>query len=92
MAFEESGRKLPHTLRLDERKTLALTGVEDVESFDEAQIVMRTTGGSLIIKGSGLQMDKLSLDTGEVSVSGLVTDLLYEEKAASESLWKRLFH
>ena len=94
MAYEESRKpaQRPHGLTLEERKKLIVSGVEDVESFDDKQIVMRTVCGDLIIKGSDLQIDRLSLDTGDVSVLGLVTDLIYEETAPSGSLWQRLFH
>jgi sporulation protein YabP len=94
MAYEDSKKTVqkPHSLIMEERRKLSLTGVEDVESFDDAEIVMRTVCGDLIVKGSDLQIDRLSLDTGEVSIIGMVTDLNYEESAPSGSLWTKLFH
>lgn len=81
----------PHNIILEDRARLSVSGVEDVDSFDERQIIMRTTKGNLILRGSELHIDKLSLDTGELSVSGLITELGYEETAAGGSLWSRLF-
>ena len=73
---------LPHRLTLDNRERLTLTGVEDVARFDEDEIVLTTSAGSLLIKGSELHMEKLSLDGGEVHVSGRVDALTYEESRA----------
>ena len=81
----------PHGLVLDDRSRLSITGVEDVDSFDDKQIILRTTRGSLILRGEQLHIDKLSLDTGDMAVTGLITDLGYEEAAPGGSLWSRLF-
>lgn len=81
----------PHNIILEDRKKLSISGVEDVESFDDCQIILLTNQGSLIIRGSELHIDALSLDAGELAVTGLVTDLGYEETVRSGSLWQRLF-
>ena len=81
----------PHSLILEDRKKLSVTGVEEVESFDERQIILLTQQGSLILRGEGLHIDRLSLDTGELGVTGLITDVGYEETVRSGSLWSRLF-
>lgn len=81
----------PHSLILEDRKKLSVTGVEEVESFDERQIILLTQQGSLILRGEELHIDRLSLDTGELGVTGLITDFGYEETVRSGSLWSRLF-
>lgn len=94
MAYESRSmaQQKPHLLTLDDRKNLTVSGVERVESFDEAEVVMLTTGGNLIIRGSGMHMGKLDLEAGEARIEGLISELCYEEVAASGSLWARLFH
>ena len=81
----------PHHVIMEERSRLSVTGVEDVSGFDEEQIVMQTAQGSLIIRGSGLHIGRLTLDSGEVTVDGLVNELCYEETAPSGGFWSRLF-
>ncbi len=81
----------PHALSLDNRNLLSVTGVEDVQSFDESQIVMNTSQGNLIVRGSGLHIGKISLDVGELKVAGVITDLSYEEPAVPGGFWSRLF-
>jgi sporulation protein YabP len=93
MAHEEN-QKLPakpHSLTLEGRNLLSVSGVEDVESFDENEIVMLTSQGDLIVRGSGLHIGKISLDVGELKVAGLITDLSYEEQAPAGGFWSRLF-
>ena len=93
MAYEEKARpiKNPHTLSLDERCRLSVTGVEEVESFDEAEIVMRTAQGDLIVRGGGLHIGKINLDVGELRVEGTVSELCYEEQSKTAGFWQRLF-
>ena len=81
----------PHSLSLDERKNLSISGVERVDSFDEREIIMLTSGGSLIIRGSDMHMAKLELTVGEAAVTGCISELCYEETAPSGSLWSKLF-
>ena len=82
----------PHRITLDERSRLTVSGVDGVESFDESSIVMTTSQGSLIIRGSDLHIEKLSLDGGDLLVQGTVDSLTYEEDDRRESFLSRLFH
>ena len=94
MAWEErlSGPSLPHTLSLTDRGRLTVSGVADVESFDENTVVLDTAGGLLIVRGSSLHVDKLSIEGGELSLSGRVDSLNYEEgRAERGGLLSRLF-
>ena len=96
MSYEERGRpaapaRKPHTLAMEARRQLTLSGVEEVESFDENEIVMTTSCGSLVIRGEGLSISRLSVDAGDVTVSGRIDALSYEEPARSGRLWSRLF-
>lgn len=95
MAYEEKEKLKPavkpHSVSMDDRCRLNVTGVDDVESFDEATIVMNTSQGNLIVRGSGLHIGKISLDVGEIKVEGMITDLNYEGKAHTGGFWSRLF-
>ena len=86
----EPGKK-SHTLMLDNRSKLSLTGVEDVSGFNEEAVSVRTTDGILIIRGSGLHIDRLNLETGDVSVDGSVDSMQYLGSDGSKSKLSRLF-
>ena len=90
-AKQQFGGK-PHNLTMEGRRKLTVSGVEDVESFDEREIVMKTSEGSLYIAGEGLNVSKLSVDTGDVNVQGHISELRYEEPAAERrGLFGKLF-
>lgn len=78
MPYEEA-RPVGHHLILEDREDLTVSGVEEVESFDENTIVMDTAQGTLIVRGEGLHIEKLSLDGGDLKVEGMVESLTYEE-------------
>ena len=79
----------PHKLVLDSRRKLSMTGVIEVESFDESAIQLTTTRGPVLIRGTGLHLQMLSLDGGQVAVDGTISALSYEEPR--QSGWRRLF-
>ena len=80
---------LPHKLQLVERQQLTMTGVTEVVSFDDTTVVLQTSLGTLVVQGQELQLKNLSLEDGQVSVSGTVSALIYEEPR--QGGWRRLF-
>lgn len=80
---------LPHKLTLNERKSLTMTGVTEVVSFDENTVVLQTALGLLIVQGQQLSLQNLSLEGGQVAVEGTVSALSYEEPR--QGGWRRLF-
>lgn len=92
MAFEEKGKQSgPHHVIMEDRSRLSVTGVEDVLGFDESEIIARTSQGNLLIRGTGLHISKLTLDSGEVSIDGMVRELCYEEAPTVSGFWAKLF-
>ena len=81
---------LPHKLTLNQREDLVLTGATEVVSFDDNTVILKTHLGTLIVQGRDLVMKTLSLEGGNVAVSGHVASLIYEEPRAA-GLWQRLF-
>ncbi len=94
MAYENERSRggAAHMVTLEERERLCISGVEEVESFDENTIVMVTVAGELVVRGSGLHIEQLSLDGGQLQVEGQVESLTYEEDRGSRGgLLSRLF-
>lgn len=87
--------KRAHKVVLSNRRTCNLTGVNDVLSFDENEIILETEQGMLMIKGGELHVNRLTLDKGEVDVDGRIDSFTYSEQAGmgskGESLLSRLF-
>lgn len=88
---EDRGLQQPHKLSLDERKKLTVSGVGEVVSFEENAVVLRTSRGTLLVRGQDLHLKALSLDGGQVAVDGTVTALIYEEPRREGGFFSRLF-
>ena len=88
----ETPRHQGHRLEVVGRERLTVSGVEDVERFDETGIVMTTTAGVMVISGTALHIGRLSLDGGELHVEGRIDAISYED-APQESggFFSRLF-
>ncbi len=82
---------LPHKLSLNDRKSLSMSGVTEVISFDSAAVVLKTNLGMLTVHGRELQLKNLSLDGGNVSVDGYIAALIYEEPRPDRGGLRRLF-
>jgi len=81
-----------HRVELCGREHLTIAGVEDVERFDEAGIIMSTTAGTLVITGENLHIGKLSLEGGELYVDGRIDSVAYEDDGQMRGgLFSRLF-
>ena len=89
MQNAETGRQ--HSVNLTDRKRLSLTGVEDVDCFNEQIVVLRTSQGTLTVTGAGLNMSQLNLEDGRVSLEGEVDAMEYTGGRKSGGLLGRLF-
>ena len=68
-----------HSVVLQGRESISVSGVLDVVSFDEEAVVVDTELGILILKGAGLHVNRLNLDMGELEIDGEISALNYEE-------------
>lgn len=74
-------KALPHGLSLQDRKKMTISGVSDVINFDENQVILSTSEGTLTIRGSDLHVDQLSLDSGELRLTGLIELMEYDDSS-----------
>lgn len=82
----------PQRIELSCRESLTVSGVEDVDRFDETEIVMNTSLGVLVVTGDSLHIGKLSLDGGELHVDGRIDAIAFEDAPSSRGgLLSRLF-
>ena len=91
VCMEENSVNLPHTLFIDNRSRITLTGVSDVGSFNEELIHVSTALGDVSITGEALQVTKLDLQSGEVQVEGKIISLSYAEMRTKGTLFSRMF-
>lgn len=84
MAEERKSGMLPHNIVLEDRRLLTVSGVSDVDSFDEETVVVFTDYGELTIKGSDLHINRLSVEVGDLTVEGKISALIYSQEAVSK--------
>lgn len=77
---EEINSFQPHNLILEDRKKLKISGVTDVDSFDENTIIAYTQEGELTIGGTKLHINKLNTEDGELTVEGNIVSLIYVDQ------------
>lgn len=92
MADDKRMIKLPHNLILEDRRSLTVTGVSDVDSFDEQTVTVFTDMGELTVRGSQLHINRLSVETGELTMEGNIVSLSYsDEQQRSGGFFSRIF-
>ena len=67
---ELQGQSRPHNVILESRKRMNLSGITDVDSFDEQLVVLYCDTGQIAIRGEQLHINRIDVETGEVSLEG----------------------
>lgn len=93
--MEERTVQKNHKLVVNNRKTSMVTGVVDVLSFDLNEILLETEQGMMMVKGTDLHVNRLSLEKGEVDLSGNIDAISYSDVHAGakqgETIFSKLF-
>ncbi|MEG1971717.1 MAG: sporulation protein YabP [Oscillospiraceae bacterium] len=89
---EEKALIKPHTVLIKSRSSLTLTGINDIESFNEEQVLVYTAEGELVIGGQGLHIGKIDVDLGELTLVGQIDSLEYTDNPIQgKNIWEKLF-
>lgn len=87
----KQNKTMPHSVILDNREKLTLTGVADVDSFDEQTIILRTSMGELTVRGERLHISRLNTETGELNITGRISALGYTDDRVKSGIFGRMF-
>lgn len=84
-----------HGITISERKSIIVSGVKKIDSFDNEEFLMDTTLGALVIKGEELEIIKLDTYQGNVSLKGKINSIFYADsstrKEKENSFFNKLF-
>lgn len=84
-----------HSISINERKNIVMTGVKKIDSFDDEEFLLETNMGYIIIKGEELEIIKLDTYQGNVSIKGRVNSLNYmdtaNKKEKEDGMFSKLF-
>ena len=94
--MEELQKAKSHKLIINNRKSSTVTGVLDVLSFDLNEILLETEQGMLVVKGTDLHVNRLSVEKGEVELSGNIDSTTYSNvnhtgTSSNDGFFSRLF-
>ncbi|MDD6279156.1 MAG: YabP/YqfC family sporulation protein [Oscillospiraceae bacterium] len=78
--MQDKNAKTNQNLILENRKSLVISGITDVDSFDEKAICLYTQLGELTIQGRELHIDSMSVETGDMTVTGDIWAIVYGDK------------
>lgn len=73
-----------HYLKINNRKDIEITGVKEVDSFDNEEFLLETVMGYLIIRGQNLQLKNLDVGDGLVTIKGKIYELSYVDEHSPE--------
>ena len=93
MNEEKTQKKPMHNLILENRKALSISGVTDVDNFDEKEISLYTQLGEMVIRGKNLHVNSMSVETGDMTIEGDIWAINYGDKdrKGSASFFTKLF-
>src|SRR5690554_2502919 len=80
-----------HSILMENREKVTITGVEDVDSFDEAAVLLVTDLGYITLHGIDLHISKLNLEDGQLIVEGEITGVEYSDNEGLRSKGSSLF-
>lgn len=91
--MQDKNIKQNQNLILENRKNLSISGITDVDSFDEKAICLYTQLGELTIHGKDLHIDSMSVETGDMTITGDIWSIIYgdKERKSPVSFLGRLF-
>lgn len=72
-------RSRSHSILMENREKVTITGVEDVDSFDETAVLLVTDLGFITLHGMDLHISKLNLEEGQLIVEGEITGVEYSD-------------
>ena len=75
-----------HSLELHDRRVMRVTGVNDVDSFDENQIKLFTESGELLVCGEQLHVNEMSVGSGSLTIEGSISAVVYGDSSVRKKL------
>ncbi len=81
MNESKTGRLRGHSVAIDNRSRAVFTGVTDVDSFNEEEVILATEAGVITLFGQGLHISHLNLDQGQLIVEGEIDAMDYTQQS-----------
>ena len=73
----EENNNIYQNVIIESRKKLNISGVRDVNSFDEETILLETLLGKMTVKGENLHIENFNTETGDLAATGKIHAVVY---------------
>ena len=84
--------KSAHSILIDERERIKVSGVTDVDSFDENEIILYTSDGGVVLSGEDFKINRLNVESGDVEIEGFINEIKYTNSTqTSGGFWSKIF-
>ncbi len=82
----------PHTIIMEDRKKISLTGIKDILSFDDETVSVISVMGKAVIRGKEIKIESFNVENGDMVIEGRFDALVYlNDSSAKGSVIRRLF-
>lgn len=90
---ERARGELQHKVIMTDRASLLVSGIEDIESFDDDTVVAYTVDGIMTVKGINFKINRLNVDIGELEIEGDIDSISYTDgrKGDKGGFWGKIF-
>ena len=72
------GQTKSHSLSLENRTALSLSGVSEVIKAESGEVLLNTTCGRLLVEGKDIKIKRFNESDGSLTLSGEIALLKYE--------------
>lgn len=73
-----------HAIHIDNRERVQVTGVGDVDNFNEDEVNFQTEAGFVTLTGRDLHITRLNLEDGQLTIEGSINGVAYTSAPEGE--------
>ena len=80
-----------YQITVNNRKSLSLNGVINVEGFGEDYLILNTELGEMTLEGEELKIESLTKENGEIFIVGKINGLFFKDEKSEKGFFKKIF-
>ena len=82
---------IKQTVTLLDKCDLVIDGVQNIVSFDDSFVALKTQGGRINVEGSELKVDSLQKENGKIHITGKISGVFYSNEGIKRGAFSKLF-
>ena len=82
--MNEIKNDMKHDVLIKNRQRMEMTGIEDVTSYIDEEIIVLTSDMSVSIEGENLKIERFNSENGELILTGTINGMFYFTKKTTK--------